>query len=71
MNTLHLPNPIRLRAVRQAIAHRATATCASTTATRRALATALHEMQEGRSAAVAIAVALKTLRAPRTEAGVQ
>jgi hypothetical protein len=65
MPTIELPNPVRLRAVRQAIRLRAATAHASTTDTRHALATALREMQQGHSAATAVALAIKPFRAAR------
>lgn len=68
MSTIHLPQPIRLRAVRQVIAERAERIGAPRAAVRYAMATALREMQSGRSAAGAVAMALKPLRSPRMHA---
>ena len=68
MPTIQLPNPVRLRAVRQAIRLRAATAHASTTDTRRALATALREMQAGHSAACAVAIGVRALRTTEVRA---
>ena len=59
---IQLPNPINLRAGMEAVRERAKAVGASSDALRGALATLLREMQQGRSTAGAVAVAVGTLR---------
>lgn len=61
-NTIHLPQPIRLRAVRHIINERAERIGAPRAAVRYAMATALREMQSGRSAASAVAIGVRALR---------
>lgn len=59
---IQLPNPINLRAGMAAVSERARSTGASVESLRKARATLLREMQDGRSTAAAVALAVASFR---------